>query len=140
MVGHNLYFYGKILSPYYSCYPFLSGALRNINTINILSGTSTLLFSFLPPFSTQSAPKKKEFAPLKSEFHPLTLLHSERPKLYTILAFLSAIGLREDPFWKGKAIQRNKQEVMKVVPPFRALNKRGWGIEDNSKVVFLISE
>ena len=24
----------------------------------------------------------------------LTLLHSERPKLYTILAFLSAIGLR----------------------------------------------
>ena len=25
----------------------------------------------------------------------LTLLHSERPKLYTILAFLSAIGLNE---------------------------------------------
>ena len=25
----------------------------------------------------------------------LTLLHSERPKLYTILAFLSAIGLRK---------------------------------------------
>ena len=25
----------------------------------------------------------------------LTLLHSERPKLYTILAFLSAIGLSE---------------------------------------------
>ena len=25
----------------------------------------------------------------------LTLLHSERPKLYTILAFLSAIGLTE---------------------------------------------
>ena len=24
----------------------------------------------------------------------LTLLHSERPKLYTILAFLSAIGIR----------------------------------------------
>ena len=24
----------------------------------------------------------------------LTLLHSERPKLYTILAFLSAIGLK----------------------------------------------
>ena len=24
---------------------------------------------------------------------PLTLLHSERPKLHTILAFLSAIGL-----------------------------------------------
>ena len=28
----------------------------------------------------------------------LTLLHSERPKLYTILAFLSAIGLRVDPY------------------------------------------
>ena len=25
---------------------------------------------------------------------PLTLLHPERPKLYTILAFLSAVGLR----------------------------------------------
>ena len=25
----------------------------------------------------------------------LTLLHSERPKLYTILAFLSAIGLKQ---------------------------------------------
>ena len=29
----------------------------------------------------------------------LTLLHSERPKLHTILAFLSAIGLR----WMGTA-------------------------------------
>ena len=27
---------------------------------------------------------------------PLTLLHSERPKLYTILAFLSAIGLKDN--------------------------------------------
>ena len=26
--------------------------------------------------------------------YPLTLLHSKRPKLYAILAFLSAIGLR----------------------------------------------
>ena len=26
----------------------------------------------------------------------LTLLHSERPKLHTILAFLSAIGLRKE--------------------------------------------
>ena len=26
----------------------------------------------------------------------LTLLHSERPKLYTILAFLSAIGLKSE--------------------------------------------
>ena len=28
----------------------------------------------------------------------LTLLHSERPKLYTVLAFLSAIGLRDALF------------------------------------------
>ena len=34
----------------------------------------------------------------------LTLLHSERPKLYAILAFLSAIGLREGlkAEWEGK--------------------------------------
>ena len=30
------------------------------------------------------------------KFFPLILLHSERPKLYIILAFLSAIGLRVD--------------------------------------------
>ena len=30
----------------------------------------------------------------------LTLLHSERPKLYTILAFLSAIGLNRDTLSK----------------------------------------
>ena len=28
--------------------------------------------------------------------YPLTLLHSERPKFYGVLAFLSAIGLRID--------------------------------------------
>ena len=33
----------------------------------------------------------------------LTLLHSERPKLYAILAFLSAIGLTQIPaFGKNK--------------------------------------
>ena len=31
----------------------------------------------------------------------LTLLHSERPKLYAILAFLSAIGLKEKIALKG---------------------------------------
>ena len=36
--------------------------------------------------------EKKKFAPLGLF---LTLLHSERPKLYTILAFLSAIELKE---------------------------------------------
>ena len=29
----------------------------------------------------------------KTDLDHLTLLHSERPKLYTVLAFLSAVGL-----------------------------------------------
>ena len=33
----------------------------------------------------------------------LTLLHSERPKLYTILAFLSAIGLARPRSAEGRA-------------------------------------
>ena len=32
----------------------------------------------------------------KMGFYSLTLLHSERPKLHTILAFLSAIGFRKE--------------------------------------------
>ena len=32
------------------------------------------------------------YASFINHFRGLTLLHSERPKLYTILAFLSAIG------------------------------------------------
>ena len=43
-----------------------------------VSGEETLSFSFSLPFKWGQL---------------LTLLHSERPKLYTILAFLSAIGL-----------------------------------------------
>ena len=40
---------------------------------------------------------------LKSKFFHLTLLHSERPKLHTILAALSALGLnlRLDPTLEG---------------------------------------
>ena len=43
--------------------------------------------------------RKKEFIPLpyhtqKERVYPFTLSHVERPKLYTILAFLSAIGLK----------------------------------------------
>ena len=37
--------------------------------------------------------KMTELLPLKMFPFTLTLLHSERPKLHTILAFLSAIGL-----------------------------------------------
>ena len=39
-----------------------------------------------------SAHPKSGGSPL-IDFNILTLLHSERPKLYTILAFLSAVGL-----------------------------------------------
>ena len=35
-----------------------------------------------------------ELLPLNSYLFTLTLLHSERPKLYTVLAFLNAIGLK----------------------------------------------
>ena len=43
------------------------------------------------------------FVSLFNKGHLLTLLHSERPKLYTILAFLSAIGSKEGilPFQGG---------------------------------------
>ena len=34
-----------------------------------------------------------DLLPLKMYSHNLTLLHSERPKLYGVLAFLSAVGL-----------------------------------------------
>ena len=38
---------------------------------------------------------------MKKQKTYLTLLHSERPKLYTILAFLSAIGLIYKPTSEG---------------------------------------
>ena len=51
------------------------------------------------PRTLQAPPQSKLFLlwqTIKIELFPLTLtlLHSERPKLYTILAFLSAIGLK----------------------------------------------
>ena len=50
---------------------------------------TTIPFSFLPPWVNS---EEQIFSP-KCMLFPLTLLHSERPKLYTILAFLSAVGL-----------------------------------------------
>ena len=46
---------------------------------------------------------------------PLTLLHSEQPKLHRVLFFLSATGLRVNPFFKGSCAQGSTQEVTKVV-------------------------
>ena len=46
-------------------------------------------------------PQKNVLTPLE----PLTLLHSERPKLYIILAFLSAIGVKSlSPKWAPKNV------------------------------------
>ena len=55
------------------------------------------------------------FAAIGDTFFPLTLLHSKRPKLHTILAFLGAIGLREDPILERLLYLGNKQEVTKIV-------------------------
>ena len=59
----------------------------------------------------------------------LTSLHSERPKLYTILAFLSEKGkglfcsprkkffyIKADPVSERYVIQERKQDVIKVIP------------------------
>ena len=53
---------------------------------------------------------------------PLTLLHSERPKLHRVLAVLSAVGLKKELALRGADLQI-----------------RG-GIEDNSKIIFLVSQ
>ena len=47
---------------------------------------------------------------MKKHNQELTLLHSERPKLYTILAFLSAIGLIGDTDYYSR-ITFNKQNL-----------------------------
>ena len=53
----------------------------------------------------------------RSKFFHLTLLHSERPKLYTILAFLSAIGLRVDPILKGlRCFTKASRKSQKLFP------------------------
>ena len=46
--------------------------------------------------------------------YSLILLHSERPKLYTILAFLSAIGLMEVKLEKKKIAPSSKFFTLKV--------------------------
>ena len=48
------------------------------------------------------------------KYFPLTLMYSERPKLYTILAFLSAIGLRVHSSSKKFCSQRCKEEFIQV--------------------------
>ena len=64
---------------------------------DILSGEAALPFSFVfcvPPECRGGMKVGGEWG--WGGVNSLTLLHSERPKLYTILAFLSAIGLRKE--------------------------------------------
>ena len=70
--------------------------LNNIKGLGILSREATLPLTFWAPVS-ESTLREKNLLLLEQIF-PLTLLHSERPKLHTILAFLSAVGLRVDSF------------------------------------------
>ena len=58
------------------------------------NNNETVLHSFSDDFCVPSA--VFIFASLFNKGQLLTLLHSERPKLYTILAFLSAKGLKEE--------------------------------------------
>ena len=60
----------------------------------------------------------------------LTLLHSERPKLYTILVFLSAAGLRNDgltaPFKDGVCWLEADSELYVLVIPYLFGYKTGF--------------
>ena len=61
------------------------------------NGSSSAIFS-RSQFSEKKLPRKlfhrEKFLPLKMEL-TLTLLHSEWPKLYGVLAILTAVGLKE---------------------------------------------
>ena len=90
--------------------------ISSIKVMGILSEEATLLF--LSPFEVGSTLKGQKFL-------PLTLVHSERPKLHAILAFLSAIGLRVDPTSKWYLIQRSKLEFMLVYIKSFSENRQG---------------
>ena len=47
----------------------------------------------------------------------LTLLHSERPKLYTISAFLSAIGLMIDEYHGLAVLRAYVGQILKFPEP-----------------------
>ena len=95
------------------------------------SGEGPLPFCFCVPYHWGSLLLERIFF-LWNIFLALTLWHSKRPKLYTILAFLSAIGLRKtklytiwaflcakglrvELFHGGFLFNRSKQEATIVV-------------------------
>ena len=83
-----------------------------------ISGEATLSFCFLLPSQWETTLKGKNLLlkEYKSKFFSLTLLHSEQPKLHRVLAVLSAIGLKVDPFSKGFVEQGSKLGVTKIIP------------------------
>ena len=80
--------------------------LLKVNGYISKGSNSTIFFS---AFSLNKSQLLKEtMCPSESNSFSLTLLHSEQPKLYGVLAILSAIGFRVDPFWKGFMSQGSK--------------------------------
>ena len=117
-----------------------------------LKGENLLLKYKFPLLRVDTIEKgtKMKLLPQKVSLFTLTLLHSERPKLHTILDFLSGIGLIDvhadlclccllSPYTftffhlAHLLFYRNKCYISEE------LQIRG-GIKDNSKIIFLISQ
>ena len=62
----------------------------------IFQGKQFCNFRFCLPSLLRSTVIEKNLLP-GSKLFPLFLMHSERPKLYGVLAVLSAIGFKVDP-------------------------------------------
>ena len=88
---------------------------------------SSLRICYIAPETVLLAAHHRHFDPYppttkaKVAVKDLTLLHSERPKLYTILAFLSAIGLyplrnRYTVFYQKRGLD-NEMLSQRVVKP-----------------------
>ena len=77
----------------------------------------------LPPLPMRVKFWEKRIGFSRNDFFVLTLLHSERPKLCTILNLLSEIGLRTDPlFLKVFFSPREANSKSQKLFPFRKKN------------------
>ena len=63
----------------------------------------------------------------------LTLLHSERPKLYTILVLLSAIGLKEKFIPKEKVLSFKSIPHVRRTLSFRKVNWKSHFLSYNGR-------
>ena len=81
---------------------------------------------FLAVFSVREGvnSKRKEFVPIGTK--SLTLLHSERPKLYTILALLSAKGLKSRPHFGGVLLPRGAHRKSQGLYLFEENGRIAW--------------